>query len=154
MCVMLRVTLSAFLGIGLFSGGSAMGLAEVIRGGVRIANGITSGLQVVVEHEAWVGQDSYGKPQFATAVARPALVEAKQRMRRMTNGQEVLQLASITFLQMPEANGAEGRREPIDPRDRLTLPDGITGPIIDVSGMTDPGTDAAYLLEVALAAVQ
>jgi hypothetical protein len=127
-----------------------MGLADVVRGGVRIANGITSGLQVVVSHEAWIGQDAYDKPQFATAVSRPALVEAKQRLRRTTSGKEVMQRASITFLEMPEANGAAERREPIDPRDRLILPDGTTGPILDVAGLTDPGTDAAYLLEVAL----
>ena len=127
-----------------------MGLDTVIRNAVATANRVTGALQATVTHAAWTGADSYSKPTYATAVPRQAIVEFKQRMRRLPNGEEVMQQATVTFLSPIAANGASGRREPVDPRDRITLPSGLTGPILDVSGMVDPSTDAPYMLTVAL----
>jgi len=129
-----------------------MGLADIVRSGVATAQSVTADLQDSVSHEAWIGHDGtgYAKPAYAPAVARPALVEMKQRKLRLADGSEVTQNAQLTFIGPVEANGAVGRREPIDPRDRLTLPSGHTGPILDVQGLVDTGTHAPYLLEVAL----
>lgn len=126
------------------------GFSSIVRSGVAIANRLTAGLQVQVSHEAWIRDDGKGKPVYATAISRPAIVQPKSRLRRAPNGREVMQRAAIVFVGPVEANGAAGRQEPIDPRDKLTLPDGTTGPILGVDGLTDPKTNAPYMYEVAL----
>jgi hypothetical protein len=127
-----------------------MALDALIRSAVATANRATASLQATVTHEAWIASDSFGAPVFATAVQRQALVEYRQQLRRANDGQEVMQRARVTFVEPVSANGAADRREPIDPRDRIVLPDGTTGPILDVAGMADPSTGAPYALEVAL----
>ena len=150
MFVMLRVTLSAFLGTGLL-GGSAMGLADIVRGAVAIANKSSGSLQVEVSHEAWIGDDSYSKPQYATAVGRQALAQEGGKPWRAPNGDTITPKATISFLEPIEGNGAAGRTDPIDPRDRFTLPDGKTGPVVEKpAGLLDPSTGAGYLHEVYL----
>lgn len=127
-----------------------MGLDAIVRSGVALANRITDSLQVDVTHEAWTGDDKYVKPTFAAAVTRSAIVEMRPRLRRLASGKEVMAYAVVTFLVPIAANGAAGRREPIDPRDRITLPDGFTGPILEAVGVTDPTTNRPYVLEVVL----
>jgi len=127
-----------------------MGLQSLVKNAVATANRITSTLQAEVAFEAWVGTDGYAAPVFAPTIALPAIVEMKQRLRRNYTGEEVLQMATVTFLRPVEPNGATGRREPIDPRDRITLPDGTTGPVLDVAGLANPDTAAPYFQVVAL----
>jgi hypothetical protein len=117
-----------------------MGLDAIVRRAVAKANTITASLQVEVTHEARTGQDTYGAPTFAAAVARPAIVERKQKLIRDTNGQERLSQHKVTFLQPVT----------LDVRDRITLPDGTTGPILDIAGLVDAGTNAPYYAEVLL----
>jgi hypothetical protein len=127
-----------------------MDLSGLVRGAAAIARSVTDSLQVTITHEAWIGNDAYGAPLFATAVARAALSEQKQVLRRTANGENVLSRTKLTFLDPISGNGADGRREPFDPRDRITLPDGTTGPILDVSGLADPTTSYPYMYEVYL----
>jgi hypothetical protein len=127
-----------------------MALDSLVRSAVAIANSVTSSLQVVVSHEAWIGSDSYGAPQYATAVNLSAIVEYRQRLRHLRDGQQVLQRAVVFLLEPVSPNGAAERREPIDPRDRIVLPDGTTGPIYDVAGLADPQTNASYYHEVVI----
>lgn len=127
-----------------------MGLAAIVRSAVATANGVTSDLQVAVTHEAWTGVDGQGSSSYAAGVSRDAIVEHKQRLVRTAAGEMLMARARLMFLEPIPDNGATGRREPIDPRDRITLPDGSTGPILDVQGMTDPATDRPYALEVFL----
>jgi hypothetical protein len=126
-----------------------MGLADIVRAGVATANKITggsAGLQVPVTHEAWIGQDGYAAKLYAAPVTRTALVEEGARPRRTSTGEVLLTRAHITFLAPIEANGAAGRLEPIDPRDRFTLPSGVTGPIVDFDGMpVDVSTGRSFL---------
>jgi hypothetical protein len=56
----------------------------------------------------------------------------------------------ITIIGPVTANGAPNRDEPVDPRDKFVLPDGTSGPIVDVNGLLDPSTGRPYLYEVAL----
>ncbi len=44
------------------------------------------------------------------------------------------------------------RQNPIDPRDKIVLPDGTTGPIVDVSGFVDQSTNLPYFSDVSLGA--
>ena len=127
-----------------------MSLADLVRSGVAIAKSVTSDLQADVTLEAWTGSTASGGSTFATAVTLPAIVEMKQRLKKLATGDVVMSRAVVTFLEPVTANGATGRREPIDPRDRITLPDDTTGPILDVEGMVDAETDAPYMSSVFL----
>lgn len=128
-----------------------MGFSKLIRNMVSVADKLTKDLQVPVIHEPWISNDAtYGTPVYGAPVTRLAIVEMKQRTLRLNNGQEITQRASVTFTYPIEANGAEGRQEPIDIRDKLTLPSGYSGPIKVVEGLENNFPDSPYLLEVLL----
>lgn len=127
-----------------------MGLADIVRSGVAVANTLTAGLQVTVSHYAWTGHDVYGAPTFAAAVSRSALVDMTRKLRRMPDGQESVAHAVITIVGPITANGGSNRQEPIDPRDKFTLPDGSTGPILDIKGLLDPSTNKPFMYEVVI----
>lgn len=127
-------------------------MADVIRSGVAIADSITTSIQGDVIHEAWIGiKDKKGSAKFAAPVSRRALIEKSQTIITNEKGETVKRTAKVTFLRVVEPNGAEGRSEPVDERDRITLPDGLTGPILTVKGgVLDPATGRPYLVEVQL----
>ena len=126
-----------------------MGYDSIIRKGVALADKMTDSLQCNVQHFAWIGNNDYGGPDYETSpVIRRGIVEEKEYLRRLPDGQEVTQKASITFPRPIAANGAADRREPIDPRDKLVLPSGYTGPILGVFGVVDPSTQQPYSFEV------
>lgn len=127
-----------------------MGLADVVRAGVAIAASTTKSLQVEIQHWPWIGADVTNMPLFGTPIARSALVEQKQKLLRASTGENVLATTKVTLLDPVKADGATGRREPVDPRDKIVLPDGTEGPIVAVEGLVDPGTNLPYLLEVYL----
>lgn len=125
-----------------------MALNDIIRKGVATAKSVTASLQADVTIEAWTGNDGVGGSTFASAVTLPALVERKQRMVRNSSGEQVLSTHSVLFIGPVTDNGADGRQEPIDPRDRITLPDGTTGKIVGVETVVDPATGAGYYQQV------
>ena len=127
-----------------------MGLNSLIRSSVSIADNVTKTLQSTVLHSAWIGYGSYAEPLYSTTISRKALVEYKQRMYTMGNGQEIVQKAVITFVGPIEANGAIDRQEPLDSRDKITLPSGYTGPILSVEGVVDPSTNQPYMFVVVM----
>lgn len=124
-----------------------MGLDSVVRAAVSIADQVTSSLQVAVMHYAYLSQDAFGKPTYAVAVSRLAIVEYKIRQHMTATGKIVESRAKVSFIRPVSPNGAAGRNEPIDTRDKIILPDGTTGPIIDVTGLVDPTTSRTYLSE-------
>jgi len=78
-----------------------------------------------------------------------ALVEDKQQLVRDVSGREVMSKTKLTILQPVTATVATGRRNPIDPRDKITLPSSVpSGPILAVAGLTDKNTSAPFLLEI------
>lgn len=118
-----------------------MSLDSILRSGIALANSITADLQVTVTHEAFTGVDGYAKPTYASSNDYQALVEKRMRRFRNDDGDEVVSQYKVTFLTPVEANGTSGRSEPIDTRDRITLPDGATGSILHISGsLIDPVT--------------
>lgn len=129
-----------------------MGLADIVRSGIATANSLTADLQDEVLHEPWIGNDKFGKPLYGNGVMRPALVERKSANRYGANGQVIAQNAQVTFIYPMSPNGAPMRQEPVDPRDRITLPDGWTGPIVNVEGLVDPSTGLPYMYQVSLGA--
>jgi hypothetical protein len=59
-------------------------------------------------------------------------------------------VATITFLDPIDDNGAAGRQEPVDSRDIITLQDGKTAPIVEIKGPVDSATSRRFLNEVVL----
>lgn len=132
-------------------GGSSMALDAIVRSAVATAKRVVGSLLTTVEHEAWIrASNKYAAPGFDPKVQRQAFVSEEQRMRRLPNGQEVMQRASILFVEALPPNGAAGRNEPIDSRDRITLTSGLTGPILYAGAPIDPTTGRGYFTEVVL----
>jgi hypothetical protein len=130
-----------------------MELGEIIRDAVAIAHTETESIQATVLHHAWIAEDSHGTDTFAPPVSLTALVVQRQEPRMSASGVAISTRAKLTFLQPVPANGAPGRIEPIDTRDRFTLPDGSSDQVVDVSGLIDkdtgrPFTTVVYLGEV------
>jgi hypothetical protein len=130
-----------------------MGLDAVVRKSIQLAKRVTSDLLVTVTHEPWIGNDLYGQPQFAASEDRQAFVDYRQRKFTSEGGTETVQAVVVTFVDPFDAQGADGRQEPVDTRDRITLPNGRTARIIEVRGAAiDPTTNLPYMVEVVLGA--
>lgn len=127
-----------------------MSLADTIATVLGEANTLLTNEELLepVTIRRWTGQDLSGDPTYAASISVAGLVELKQQLRKNTEGQEVMSKTKLTFTQPIAAEGTSGRREPIDPRDEIILPDGTTGPIIDIAGLVSGGTAAPYMLEV------
>lgn len=97
--------------------------------------GLTPGLLTgTVTHEAWIGSDEYNKPTYDDPVDLEAMYQEGSGQVRTRDGEVIATRACILLLGTVAPNGTTGRREPIDPRDKLTLPSGYTGPIVDNVG--------------------
>ena len=120
-----------------------MGLASIIRSSlatVKSITGGTDGLLADVEHEPFSSKDAFGAITYGTSVTRQALVEYKPRMVRDASGAEVLSKANLMFVEPVS----------IDLQDRFTLPDGTVAPILSLSTVIDPTTNAGYYVQVFL----
>jgi len=126
--------------------------SKFVRLGVKLADQFTSDGQSVITHEAWIGQDKFGKATYAAPTHPRCVIDSRQRIIVTTGGQNLTVMATLTFTSPVEPNGTPGRREPIDPRDRITLPNGFTGPIIDASAPIDPKTGMGYIQQIMLGA--
>lgn len=134
----------------------ALNLPSIISNAVKIASTATRSLQEtpegigIVTHHAWVGQDSWGKPYYATPpINRRALWEPGHTSKFDTNTGAVVQVKGrLTFLDPIEPNGYEERIEPIDNRDLIVLPDGTSGPIFKPEGLYNPASGAPFLIEL------
>lgn len=127
-----------------------MGLRDLIKNGVALADKLTADLQPTVTHSAWIATTGTGKSVFGAPMTRAAIVERKQKLVKTGGGQELLSQHVVSFLRPVAPHGAAGRSEPIDARDRITLPDGTTGPILHVDTFVDRVTGAGYYHQVFL----
>lgn len=125
-----------------------MSIRTIVVKAISIVNNVTSSLQANVTLEAWLDSNLDGSALYDLPVTLKALVEGEQKRMVNTESEEVVSTTKITIIGPVADNGAPGRREPIDPRDRLTMPDGITAPIIMVKGLIDPLTTRPYLFEI------
>ena len=132
-----------------------MGLDAIVRSAVATANSVTASLQATVTHAAWIGNQGDGTGAFAAAVGRQAIVEYEERERTTPTGTETVTVPRVTFVQpIPATTPTDPvnapRKNPIDPRDIFTLPDGTAGQVSSVEGIVDPSTNAPYMLSVLL----
>lgn len=129
-----------------------MALSDIIALGVQVASSTTESLKVSVLHEAWTGQSATGKPSYSSQTVK-CIVDDSQKTIVTGSGRVVTAMATLTFLDPVPANGASGRREPIDPRDRFTLPNGFTGYVIETPGsVINPETGQGFIQEIMLGA--
>lgn len=126
-----------------------MSLLDTFRLGVRIADKVTKPVQPEVTFEKYTGSDGYGTKLYASAVPLKAIVDWKQKQVRTQEGILSVSRASVTFLDIDKLKSATNN-EGVDDNDRITLPDGTTGPILDMSGFIDAGTGIPLATEVFL----
>ena len=106
-----------------------MSLRPSIRRAVRTARRSARLIEVDVVHEHGVTRNSSGKITYEFSDTRKAIVEPVTRTFRDKDGAARVSWATITFLYSVA----------VDTQDRITLPSGQTGPILQVSeGLADP----------------
>ena len=131
-----------------------MGLSDILRAGIAIADSVTKDVQASITWRAWTGQNWKGEDTFADPVTIKAIVDLTRKRRFNADGQEILVIATLTILEPVTPNGATTvppRQEPIDVRDQITLPNGSTGPIIQGPGAVfDPGEERPFINEIYL----
>lgn len=115
-----------------------MSLLDVLRTGVKIADKVTKPLQATVMYAREGVDNSYG-PTYLTAVPLHAIVDYKAVQVRTKGGVLTATRATITLLNIDEVVAATAGLG-IGNNDIFTLPDGDTGPILDIGGFVDPGT--------------
>lgn len=132
--------------------------AEILRLGISLANSFTAGVQCQVKFEACTGQNANGRT-YAAPVYLSAVVDytSKERVNVSTGKVQII-AATITVIGDVHPNGSaitgNPRREPIDDRDRLTLPNGFTGPVISAPGsVADPATGRGFIHVIELGVV-
>lgn len=118
-----------------------MSFLDTLRSGIALARTLTDSLQTTVTQEVSAGQDLRGKQIYPTIVSQKAIVEMRQRAIKTSNGESVIARASILFLDPAVV---------VNYTDRLTLPNGYSGPILEIEGFMDPGTQKPMLTQVYL----
>ena len=116
-----------------------MSLLDVVRLAPALANTVTRSLQPTVSYERYVSSDGEGTKVYAAAVPLHAIVEFKSKQVRTKEGVLTVTRATIDLLDIAEVVDATGG-EGIGNDDRFTLPDGDTGPTLDLGGFIDAGT--------------
>lgn len=126
------------------------GLGVFVAMGAQAAALATGGEHRLVTWEPWIGASGgFGEQRYAPAVSLEALVQLTPTVSRAPGEQGIL--AIIGILQELPYTGTPGRQEPIDPRDRFTLPDGSTGPVVEVKlGVLSGSTGRPSMAQVKL----
>lgn len=117
-----------------------MGLLDILRSGIKIADKVTKDLQATVTYQRAVAPtDGYGTFTYPTSVSLRAIVDYRARPVRGNDGVMTVTHATIDLLDV-EALAAATADEGVGPHDKFILPDGSTGPVLDVAGFVDRGT--------------
>lgn len=120
-----------------------MSLLTILRSGVKIVDTVTKSLQPFVTITQCTGFASDG-PQYGASIQRQAIVEYKQQLVKTWSGALVQSRASVIFVDQGFT---------VNLNDKLILPDGSTGPILDTGGFADAGTGYPIVGEVFLGAL-
>ena len=126
-----------------------MSLLDVVRSAVAIANQVTAPLQATVTFQRFLSTDWQGSSTYATAVDLKAIVDWRQKQLRTSTGILSVSRASVMFIDIAALVAATDGNG-VDDLDIITLPDGTTGPILDMSGFIDAGTGQPIATEVYL----
>lgn len=123
---------------------------SIFSAGVKIANKVTRSLkaQSYVTHYTWIRSDDAGAPVYDPPIKRIAIVDMQQKDYRTSSGEMIVTAAYIGILEPITPHGAPGRKEPVDPNDVFVLPDGTSGPIVDIGGFISGETDRPLFSEI------
>lgn len=131
-----------------------MSLLDILRSGVKIVDGVTKPLQPYVSYWRYVSGDAYGTATYSPAITSAgaqlrAIVDYKSTQVRTKEGVLTVSRALITLLDINAVVAATNGLG-IDNNDKFTLPDGDTGPILDIRGFVDAGTGHPIATEVVI----
>lgn len=117
-----------------------MGLLDVLRVGVAVANSVTADLQPEVTHRVFVHASGKGKKDFLD-VPRRAIVTKQQKLVKTSSGEMKMSTAQICFLDPGVV---------MNELDEIILPDGSGGTVLATNAFVDRGTGGPLLTEVYL----
>ena len=126
-----------------------MSLLDIVRSAVKIADEVTKPLQPEVQFQHYASSNYQGDKGGGSLVKLRAIVEWKQQQVRNREGIVSISRAYVMFLDVGKLAAATGG-ENIDDKDLIILPDGTTGPILNMTGFVDAGTGNAIATEVYL----
>jgi hypothetical protein len=126
-----------------------MAIIDALHAGVAVADTVTKSLQSTVRYQRYGGEDAYGEKILGSVISMKAIVDWKQKQVRTMAGILTVSRAAVTFLDI-NALVAATNGDGINDEDIITLPDGTTGPILDMAGFIDPGTGIPIATEVYL----
>lgn len=131
-----------------------MSLLDILRSGVKIVDGVTKPLQPYVFYWRYVSEDAYGTAVYSPDIAAAgtklrAIVDYKSTQVRTKEGILTVSRALITLLDI-NAIVAATNGLGVDNNDKFKLPDGDTGPILDIRGFVDAGTGHPIATEVVI----
>lgn len=126
-----------------------MSLLDSLRTAVKAANAVTKPIQATVTYRRYLSADAEGTRVFASDVSLKAIVDWKQKQLRTTAGTLSVSRASVMFLDVAALSAATGGQG-ISDQDIIILPDGDTGPILDMAGFIDAGTRQPLATEIFL----
>ena len=127
-----------------------MSLLDVLRSGVKIIDNVTKPLQAEVLYSRYVSSDAYGKVTYSPLNKKmKAIVDLRQTQVRTTSGVLSMCRATVMFVDVDAVVSATAG-EGVSDRDRIILPDGKTGPILNFAGFVDAGTTKPIATEVFL----
>lgn len=116
-----------------------MSLLDVVRGAVKIADDVTKSLQATVAFSRCTGTDAYGTLTYGASVSLRAIVEFKQQQIANADGIVVASRLTVLFLDIAALTAATAGTG-VTLKDKIVLPNGETGPIINLGGFLDAGT--------------
>jgi hypothetical protein len=119
---------------------------DIIVAGINIADALTAGVQGTVQYQAYTSANGDGDESYAAAVPLQCVIDMKRRSEVTPSGRIVTTVAKLTF----PRGGLN-----INPKDRITLPDGTTGPLIldAPDAVFDPVTGRGFITSVGIGEV-
>lgn len=126
-----------------------MSLLTILRSGVEIANKVTKPLQATVSYKRYLSSSGTGTKTYAPTVQLKAIVDWRQKQLRTQSGILSVSRAAVLFIDIAALFSATAGNG-INDEDIITLPDGTTGPILDMGGFIDAGTGHPIATEIFL----
>lgn len=123
--------------------------AKIVRDAIATANEVTKSLQPVAMVRHLITSEYEGTKSFTAPSPVSAIITWEQRHVRTLQGELSVSRSTVEFLDIDELMIATNN-EGIDDADLITLPDGTTGPILDMGGFIDKGTGRPFATKVFL----
>lgn len=121
---------------------------DILEKGIKIADGLIPGLKAICTLKQFTGSDANGDLTYADPITFKAIVDYTNKVT-IRAAQMVSISATLTILETIPFNNTltdPPRKNPIDPRDEIILPDGSTGPIISAPGSVhNPRTGTGFI---------